>query len=79
MKKYCRYCNNLTAGNGIYCSKRNLCLSETYAKATNTCSDFEFNPMDAFFENERGYKPRTEKPKPDNEQITLEAWIGEDK
>ena len=71
-KQYCRYCNHLTTGNGIWCDARQITLSEKYAKATNTCKDFDFNPIDAFFENVNGYQPRKEKPKPDGEQLT---WI----
>lgn len=71
MKQYCRYCSHLTTGNGIYCDKRNITLSETYAKATNTCQDFELNPIDAFFENERGYRPREPKPRSEYEQISF--------
>ena len=42
-------------------------MSDASAKAVNRCSDFAFNPMDAFFENEKGYTPR--KPKqPKKEQ-----------
>lgn len=32
--------------------------SEATAKSLNRCSDFAFNQMDAFLENEKGYIPR---------------------
>lgn len=63
MKQYCRYCAHLTTGNGIYCEKRKRTYSESYAKSTNNCGDFELNVIDAFFENERGYQPREPKGK----------------
>ena len=71
-KQYCRYCTNLVVGNGIYCTKRKREYSEQYAKSTNNCGDFELNVIDAFFENERGYKPREPKPEVDDRQITFE-------
>ena len=73
MKQYCRYCTHLVTGNGIYCTKRKRTYSESYAKSTNNCGDFELNVIDAFFENERGYHPRTEV---DDKQITFEE-LGE--
>ena len=69
MKQYCRYCRWLVTGNGIYCEKRKRTYSESYAKSTNNCGDFELNVIDAFFENERGYQPRAEV---DDRQITFE-------
>jgi hypothetical protein len=62
----------LVVGSGIYCTKRNREYSEQYAKSTNNCGDFELNVIDAFFENERGYKPREPKPEADDRQITFE-------
>ena len=71
-KQYCRYCQNLVVGNGIYCTKRNREYSEQYAKSTNNCGDFELNVIDAFGENLRGYQPREPKPEVDDRQITFE-------
>lgn len=61
MKQYCRYCQSLTTGNGIWCEKHQRTYSEKYAKTMNNCGDFELNVIDAFFENERGYQPREPK------------------
>ena len=72
IQQRCRYCANLVVGSGIYCTKRNREYSEQYAKSTNNCGDFELNVIDAFFENERGYKPREPKPEADDRQITFE-------
>lgn len=57
MKQYCRYCIHLHAGNGIWCDEKEKELTESTAKSLNTCSSFEFCPMDAFGETS-GYKPR---------------------
>lgn len=57
-KQYCRYCNNLTYGDVPYCSVRKKVLSESYAKSTNRCKFFELNPIDAFYENLKGYRAR---------------------
>ena len=72
MKQYCRYCVHLVTGNGIYCEKRKRTYSESYAKSTNNCGDFELNVIDAFFENDRDYQPRAEKPSADDRQITFD-------
>lgn len=61
MKQYCRYCCYLVVGDNAYCTKREQCIKESYAKAVNRCHDFALNPMDAFFENEKGYQPRVPK------------------
>ena len=74
MKQYCRYCVHLTTGNGIWCGKRQREYSESYAKSTNNCGDFELNVIDAFFENLRGYQPRAEV---DDRQITLSEVLDE--
>lgn len=60
MKQYCRYCAGLVAGNGTYCTKKNKEMSDSAAKHTNKCKDFELNPIDAFGETD-GYKPRKER------------------
>ena len=75
MKQYCRYCGYLVTGNGIYCTLKQKELSESYAKHTNKCKDFVFNEVDAFFENEKPYHPRSKYKKTNTvtsgEQITL--------
>ena len=67
MKQYCRYCRRLVTGNGIYCEKRKRTYSESYAKSTNNCGDFELNVIDAFGESIQ--RPRVEI---DDRQITFE-------
>lgn len=57
MRQYCRYCNNLVTGNGIYCCAKNKEIAESTAKSVNHCKQFKFNGMDAFFETD-GYKPK---------------------
>lgn len=58
MAQYCRYCNNLVTGNGIYCTEKNKTMSESTAKTTNNCKLYVFNHVDAFYENAGGYRPR---------------------
>lgn len=73
MKQYCRYCNNLVTGNGIWCSERQTELSEAYTKTINHCKDFEFNEIDAYDER-KIYKSRNTHPQQEiiAEQFTLE-------
>ena len=77
MKQYCRYCVHLTTGNGIWCEKRQRIYSESCAKSTNNCGDFELNVVDAFFENEKGYHPREDNPAVDENQITWDEVLNE--
>ena len=58
MNQYCRYCSNMCCGDANYCSAKKRTLCDRYIKQVNHCKDFEFNPIDALFENEKGYKPR---------------------
>ena len=58
MKQYCRYCSHLFTGNGIWCDAKQKIIPESTAKSVNHCKEFDFNEIDAFFENEKGYKPR---------------------
>lgn len=74
MNQYCRYCNSLVTGNGTYCEAHERELSDSYAKGINHCKDFEFNPMDAYGENEKGYMPRPKK-RNDGKQIRMEDLI----
>lgn len=71
-KQYCRYCAHLVTGNGIWCEAHKRSYSESYCKVTNNCSEFELNPIDAFFENEAGYKPRKTKGTDQGIQMTME-------
>ena len=57
MKQYCRYCNHLVTGNGIYCTEKEQSMSEASTKRVNRCKEFLFNPMDAY-DLDRTYKPR---------------------
>lgn len=68
MKQYCRYCASLIVGDVPYCERQKRVLSEATAKRSNTCKDFDLNPIDAFMENEKGYQPRREKT-PEEKQI----------
>lgn len=61
MKQYCRYCSSLIYGDVPYCEKHERVMSESAAKRVNTCKDFDLNPIDAFGENEKGYRPRRER------------------
>lgn len=61
MTQYCRYCNNMVCGDANYCSVRQECYSDAKIKRANKCKDFEFNPIDALYENENGYIPRQNK------------------
>lgn len=63
MTQYCRYCSFLVVGDANYCSEHNECYSDRKCKSANRCKDFNFNPIDAFGENEKGYQPRVRKPK----------------
>ena len=75
-RQYCRYCGELTTGNGIYCHAHNRCYSESYTKKPNNCKDFVFNPIDAY-DLESEYKPREPKEtvSSEYEQITLKEFI----
>ena len=75
MTQYCRYCNNMCCGDANYCSPKNACFSDKEIKRPNKCKDFEFNPIDALFENEKGYKARPVKIKETYLQTALfEEW-----
>lgn len=58
MIQYCRYCSHMYCGNGNYCEVNDVCFSDSYIKHTNKCRCFDFIPIDALFENEKGYQPR---------------------
>lgn len=73
MIQYCRYCCYLDTGNGIWCDLLEKEMSESAAKSVNRCPNFAFNPMDSFFENEKGYRPRVEKKEQCDGQLKLEV------
>lgn len=52
IKHQCRFCSHLVTGNGIYCCAHRRTYSEGYTKRRNDCAEFEFNPMDAYFERD---------------------------
>ena len=52
MKHKCRYCTNCIVGDAVYCELKDKTMSDTAAKRTNKCAEFEFNPMDAFCEKD---------------------------
>lgn len=54
----------MVCGDANYCSVKQRCYSDEHIKRTNKCKDFEFNPIDALGENEKGYQPRQKKQKP---------------
>lgn len=68
MNQYCRYCNNMICGDANYCCVKKQTFSDEKLKVLNKCKDFEFNPIDALFENENGYKPRLVKSGPQQMQ-----------
>ena len=70
MIQYCRYCNHLVTGNGIYCDELKKTMSEVRAKHVNQCNSFEFNPLDAFG-LDKTYNPREPKKKQCDGQISL--------
>lgn len=71
MKQYCRYCCYFVTGNGNWCEAKMKTVTDSTAKSVNHCKDFEFNPMDAFWENLSGYHPRKPK-KDDGEQMMFD-------
>ena len=57
MKQYCRYCAHCVYGDAIYCSKKDITMSEQEAKRMNKCKDFSFCKIDVF-NPEHIYKER---------------------
>ena len=70
MVQYCRYCDHLCTGNGIWCSAKQKEIAESTAKSTNHCKLFSFNSIDAFFETGE-YKPREKKFRNCDGQISI--------
>ena len=58
MVQYCRYCSHMYCGDSNYCEVNECCFSDSVIKHTNKCRCFDFLPIDALGENERGYMPR---------------------
>ena len=58
MNQYCRYCSHMYCGNGNYCEVNECTFSDSVIKHTNKCRCFDFLPIDALRENEKGYRPR---------------------
>ena len=75
MAQYCRYCSALVVGDLPYCTTKKKQIPEHLAKTTNYCPHYDLNPIDAFGENEKGYKPRH--PKEPEQQIEGQMDISE--
>lgn len=71
MTQYCRYCCYLVCGDANFCTEQERVMSDAAAKSPNRCHSFAFHPMDAFGENEGGYKPRIPKKKQCDGQMSL--------
>lgn len=67
----CRWCAELTTGNGIYCGAKKKELAESTTKRVNTCKMFRFVNMDAYDFSE--YKERADH----QEQIPGQLSIGD--
>lgn len=78
MAQYCRYCSYMVCGDLNYCSVKGRCYSDKAIRHTNNCKDFDLNPIDAIRLNDKNYKPRPKKPKPDGIQITIEELMSEE-
>ena len=61
MTKYCRYCSNMCCGDVNWCGVKQRTYSDSAIKAPNHCKFFEFNPIDALGENNKGYIPKKQK------------------
>ena len=48
-------------GDVAYCQEKKKELPEHLAKSTNHCPFYDFNSIDAYGENEKGYQPRHKK------------------
>ena len=78
MAQYCRYCSALVVGDIAYCTTKSKNIPEHLAKTTNYCPHYDFNPVDAFGENEKGYCPRNAKVEQRIEgQMSIEEFIKE--
>lgn len=74
MKQYCRYCNNLVTGNGIYCAELKKERSEASTKVVNYCKHFEYNEIDAY-DLDHKYKPKRQVPRDADDTIEGQMTI----
>lgn len=58
MTQYCRYCSHMICGDVNWCEVEQRTYSNSTIKSPNHCKFFEFNPIDALMENEKGYIPK---------------------
>lgn len=76
MAQYCRYCSYMVCGDANYCSVKGRCYSDKHVRHTNTCKQFDLNPIDALRINLNNYQPRPKAPEPDGIQITWSEYDG---
>lgn len=62
MRQYCRYCNSLVTGNGIYCTFLDKERTEASTMVVNHCKHFEFNEIDAYNMDHK-YHPKRQMPR----------------
>ena len=74
MAQYCRYCSEMVCGDVNYCSKKKRTYTDKHIRHTNTCRDFDLNPIDALRINLKNYQPRPKRIKPDGIQITWSEY-----
>lgn len=72
MTQYCRYCTAFVTGNGNWCDVKQFSPTDKQAKSPNKCKMFKLNPIDAYFENEKGYRPRTKSTSEQSEQLRID-------
>lgn len=70
VKSRCRYCANCIVSDMAYCEIKDKTMSDASAKRINKCTEFEFNPMDAF--GEKDYQEPKMKTKNSIDQIGLD-------
>ena len=75
MAQYCRYCSYMVCGDVNYCSVKDRTYSDEHIRHTNSCKDFDLNPIDAIRLNDKCYRPRPKRPEPDGIQMTLEEML----
>ena len=61
MAQYCRYCAHMVCGDANYCEEKGCTKTDGQIKQSNKCKEFLLNPVDALFENKKGYAPRGKK------------------
>ena len=70
MAQYCRYCSHMVCGDANYCSARKIIFTDKQICNTNTCKEFDLNPIDALGTGKE-YRPRP--PKVADGQIKFEV------